>query len=505
MGVCKRAWLYLVRKKLRSGILFFLLFAAGLFLLVGGSVRMGADLACEDIKKSLTSSIDITVKPVDRNEFYDITENENGQEVSIAKKEIFTWEKLEKILDIPGVDGYYIQGSGDTLYTGLESVPGNWAASLQEGYYGEPKSREEEETIQNLQASGRLQTKSLTFHPVYEGKWEPSFLNGALTITEGRNVERTDKKKAVISERIAKKNGLCVGDTISARNYDFVTAELYGSAMEFEIVGIYRMNFKQVYSPETTNEDMIMENMVFCDREIAAWSSMEYHKQHGLLQGILLGKAAEHVGNAKIYVNDPDLLSGVKEQILAVDSVDWSLYDIEYDDTDYRSAAGPLLFVRKLFTAFLVILFAGTLLILCLVLSMWIRGRSYEIGILVSVGTKKRTIFMQIALECGMIAASAFLLAGSVFVPVTEKTKDAVETWFSSSEKEEDYTAVFDMSTNTFEIHKDVPGPIALQHASVWENAVISLSVMFLAVIGAALYVSAKIIVQKPTEILRNR
>ena len=71
--------------------------------------------------------------------------------------------------------------------------------------------------------------------------------------------------------------------------------------------------------------------------------------------------------------------------------------------------------------------------------------------------------------------------------------------------KEEDYTAVFDMSTNTFEIHKDVPGPIALQHASVWENAVISLSVMFLAVIGAALYVSAKIIVQKPTEILRNR
>lgn len=112
---------------------------------------------------------------------------------------------------------------------------------------------------------------------------------------------------------------------------------------------------------------------------------------------------------------------------------------------------------------------------------------------------------MQIALECGMIAVSAFLLAGSVFVPVTEKTKDAVETWFSSSEEEENYTAVFDMSTNTFEIHKDVSGPIALQHASVWENAVISLSVMFLAVIGAALYVSAKIIVQKPTEILRNR
>ena len=100
MGVCKRAWLYLVRKKLRSGILFVLLFAAGLFLLVGGSVRMGADLACEDIKKSLTSSIDITVKPVDRNEFYDITENENGQEVSTAKKEIFTGEKLEQILDI---------------------------------------------------------------------------------------------------------------------------------------------------------------------------------------------------------------------------------------------------------------------------------------------------------------------------------------------------------------------------------------------------------------------
>lgn len=505
MSVWKRARLYLVRKKVRSAFLFLILFFAGTLLLAGAAVRMGADASCEEMRKSLISGIKIQVKLVDRNEFYEITKNEKGQEVSYAKGDIFTRTALEKIMDFEGVSGYYMQRGGYELYTGLETVPGNNAASLKEGYYREPRSKEEAESIEQLNKSARLQAKSLAFHPVAEGKWEPSFLNGALHITEGRNIERTDQRKAVISESIAEKNGLSVGDTITARNYDFVLGELYGSAMELEIVGIYRMNFKQAYSPENTYEDMIMENVAFCDNEIVEWSSEEYHEQQGLLRGILVGKAAEHVGNVRIYVEDPKRLSDIKERILAMDEVDWSLYDMEYDDSDYRAAAGPLLLIRKLFTAFLVILSAGTLIILFLVLSMWIRGRNYEIGILISIGTKKRTIFTQLLLECGAIAAAAFLLAAIASQPVTAGAKHMVEEWFSAPAPQEEYSASFEMSRGTFEIHKAASGPVVLQQAAGRRAVAGLFCVMLPAVMGAALYSAAKIVNQKPKEILTKK
>ncbi len=505
MGVLKRACLYLVRKRARSIVLFFILFFAGVFLVAGTAVRMGASASCEEMKKSLTSGIVIQVKPADSNEFYEITKNENGQEEASARGDIFTQAALEKILDFEGVSGYYTQWGGYILYAGLETAPGRAAASLKEGYYGEPKSKKEEQTIEELNKSAGLQIKSLSFHPVAEGKWEPSFLNGALNITEGRNVEQTDQRKAVISESIAEKNGLKVGDTIKARNYDFVLGELYGNTMEFEIVGIYRMNFKQAYSPENTNEDMIMENVVFCDREIIEWCREEYHEQYGLTMGVLVGKAAEHVGNVRIYAEDPNRLLDIKDRILAMDEVDWSLYDITYDDTDYRASAGPLILIRKLFTAFLVILSAGTLLILLLVFSMWIRGRNYEIGILISVGTKKRTIFAQVLLECGIIAMAAFFTAALVSKPVTTGVKHMAEEWFSVPAAQEEYRVEFDMERDGFEIHKEAMGPVTLRQAAEGREIAALFGMMFLAVMGAALYSSSKIVNQKPKEILMKR
>ena len=344
---------------------------AGVFLVAGTAVRMGASASCEEMKKSLTSGIVIQVKPADSNEFYEVTKNENGQEEASARGDIFTQTELEKILDFEGVSGYYTQWSGYILYAGLETAPGRAAASLKEGYYGEPKSKKEEQTIEELNKSARLQIKSLSFHPVAEGKWEPSFLNGALNITEGRNVEQTDQRKAVISESIAEKNGLKVGDTITARNYDFVLGELYGNIMEFEIVGIYRMNFKQAYSPENTNEDMIMENVVFCDREIIEWCREEYHEQYGLTTGVLVGKAAEE--------------------------------------------------------------------------------------------------------------------------------------WFSVPAAQEEYRVEFDMERDGFEIHKEALGPVTLRQAAEGREIAALFGMMFLAVMGAALYSASKIVNQKPKEILMKR
>lgn len=185
-----------------------------------------------------------------------------------------------------------------------------------------------------------------------------------------------------------------------------------------------------------------------------------------------------------------------------MDEVDWSLYDITYDDTDYRAAAGPLILIRKLFTAFLVILSVGTLLILSLVFSLWIRGRNNEMGILMSVGTKKRMIFAQVLLECGIIAAAAFFVAALAYRPVASGVRHVTEEWLFAPAAEEEYGVEFDMEMDRFEIHREASGFHVLQQNAEWRDMAELFGVMFLAVMGAALHSAVKIVNQKPMEAL---
>lgn len=64
MGVFKRAILYLTRKKMRSILLFLLLFFMGLFMLAGLSIRSGADQAAEEMRKSISSGLEIKMNAV---------------------------------------------------------------------------------------------------------------------------------------------------------------------------------------------------------------------------------------------------------------------------------------------------------------------------------------------------------------------------------------------------------------------------------------------------------
>ncbi|MCQ4762298.1 ABC transporter permease, partial [Alistipes onderdonkii] len=98
----------------------------------------------------------------------------------------------------------------------------------------------EKETIKGLEAS---QIYACGFYPVQEARWQPFFLNGALEISEGRNIKSSDQKKAVISEELADRNKLKIGDKLTISSFNYITGERYGNTLELEIVGIFQMNF----------------------------------------------------------------------------------------------------------------------------------------------------------------------------------------------------------------------------------------------------------------------
>lgn len=507
MGVWRRARLYLFRKKARSVILFLILSVMGIFLLAGVAVRMGADKAAEEVRRNMTSGLVLErIFALNSDDLYTSWYDEDGLEVVDAKAKLFSETVMEEVLKIKGVIGYYVQWSGWDLYTGLELHPGYNTANRDGKEYikaeGTPKNKKEEEWYNDFVKSCKLGSQIMGFHTVIEGKWEPSFLNGALTIVEGRNIETADEKKVVISEEVAQKNNLSVGDTITGRNYEPITSELYGEEIVFEIVGIFRVNFKQPYS-DLTFENEMLENIAFTDRYMDDWVFHEYHMHYsGKIPGYRIGEAKKEIDSARIFVEDPKLLASIREQILSMENVDWQYYTLEMDDTDYKIAAKPLLLIKNLFTVFLAVLFVGMLAVLSLVLSMWIKSRRHEVGILASVGVPKRKILMQFLLECCIIFAAASLFAGILYRPVTRTVADVTANIFSPSGEKEDYKMTYDMSTGTFEVHREISEPVDFSYGITWMTVGWIFFIMLVVVMLAALRSAAQIVSQKPKDIL---
>lgn len=494
----KRAWLYVRRKKARSIWMFMIMFVMGLFVLVGLSVRSSARQAAEEVRKSIRTGIEVKLKAISGDELAETYTNEKGETVIVPKVSLLTKPKLEQLLSIEGIDGFFANKGSDKLYTGLKNHPGFYASVIQQ--YEENRLEDMDETEQKeLVKSCEFSSRANAFYQIQDGRWHPFFTNGALELVEGRHIKLGDIGKAVISEELAEKNGLRIGDTIEAQNYDFITKEKYGDIYKSEVVGIFRINFEQKVSEYTTEQDLL-SNIIFTDEEIGYWSQVEYNTHY--MRDVLARN--ENIGNITFFVEDPLILDEVIERLLEVDTIDWSYYDLTDYDDDYRVAAGPLLSMVRLSTALIAVLVIGALVILSLILSMWIRSREREIGILLSVGVSKMAVVIQLLLECCLIALAAFCLAGLLAKPVTNRVGDALAKAVSPSENTGDYEVKGQEGTWDVVVNKLPKEQIILEYdIAPQTEALVLLAMLLVAVISVAVS-SMRIISQNPGEILRN-
>ena len=449
MGVLKRAYLYITRKKVRSILLFLIFFVTALFLLTGISIKRSAGKAAEDVQKTLKTGLRVesTGKSVTSEEILD----ENGEKVIVYKEPLIREHHIEEILEIEGVSGFYCDNlQRQSEYTGLLLHPGYNSHQLDmiDGKVplDEYTTEEDLEYMRNDRAAYEADTHTNSFLKVYDSEWHPAFVNGAVELVEGRHIRVNDVAKVVISDEIAEKNGLKVGDKIIAHEADIFTGELYGTAYETEIAGIFHINFEQKVQPEWTWEDDILANTFFSTADIWTWSRREYQIQYGY--PVFAPIPDDIVCLMTIYVEDPAYLDTVKEKLLAIDSIDWECYEFGVDDTEYRMAAAPLLSMRKISNLLAVIPVVGMLVILYLVLAIWMRSRAHEVGILSSIGIKKNVLQRQFLIECCSIAAAAFVMALLLSGPVTKLAGDGLQTLFFSSEETEKFEVEIEMGTD---------------------------------------------------------
>ena len=222
-----------------------------------------------------------------------------------------------------------------------------------------------------------------------------NFRSGALTLVSGRHLKPEDRNKAIIHEDLAKANGLKLGSKLKLKGnpYDVDNSRKSTAQTEAEIVGLVRgSNTRQA-----AQRSELFSNTVYTDLDTT----------RALYQ---MNKDNEIYQDANFFVASNADLEKVQKEASAL-KIDWQNYQLSPSTQYLAGITGAISGINSLMSTTKIAAFGFALLILTLVLFLWMNERKKETGVLLSVGTSKRSIFAQYLCELVVTAIPAFILA----------------------------------------------------------------------------------------------
>ena len=181
MGVCRRAALYLARKRGKSLLLFLVFFAVSALLLLCVSVLEGTGQAARELRSSVGASF--TIRP------YAQMTLEEG-EITQAAAPVVSQESIDQILAAAQgqVKAYNTEQYGYAKSQQLHFLPGSG-----------------DNTASNM---GQVTA-------VRDSQLLDMFREEEYTLLEGRHIQPEDQGAILISAELAAENGLAVGDSVT--------------------------------------------------------------------------------------------------------------------------------------------------------------------------------------------------------------------------------------------------------------------------------------------------
>lgn len=231
----------------------------------------------------------------------------------------------------------------------------------------------------------------------YNSQYHELFLSGRFELVEGSHITDDMTNGIIISRELADWNGLKVGDTLTGIYYP----QNNTPAVDMEIVGIFDVvaDKDDQINMYDDSSYYAYSSFVFCSMEAA----------EGLLKG--WGEKGEGVSEAYYYVTDAAQLGNVIKKVQNISSINWNNFKITANDQVYQNISNSLSDTGTLITTLIVVITAVSMVLIVLILSMSIRSRKRETGILLAVGIAKPAVILQYVLETLLIAVVAFPLA----------------------------------------------------------------------------------------------
>ena len=175
---------------------------------------------------------------------------------------------------------------------------------------------------------------------------------------------------------------------------------------EFEIVGIF--DGTEGTSGNALTVDEIPANCGYVD--------------YAGIQDIFKDDYDNGYSQLTIYVEDPVSIQNVYDRISALPELTGKTLKLTIDTDEYDAVSTPLESLQKIVNTTIVIISVVSVVILTLLLTIWIRGRKKEIGILLSIGKSKSDILSQIFLETFTVAVFSFVASIPFSNLIAEKT-----------------------------------------------------------------------------------
>lgn len=399
MSIFNRAYLYIIRKKVRSSILFLIVTLISFFLLSG-------------------SVLNTTVNNISKNLYKDVNFGFNVESADKSNKEIEK-DTLKKIEELKGITSKNYILSKPVTVEGKKVVQEN----------------------QNITLNDEIKNKSnlVMMNGITASKSNIDFKSEVLKLEKGRHIEENDNNKIMIHEKFAELNNVNLGDKIKLAQE--------GKSLELEVVGIYSGEKTNTFNGLSSD---FIENTVYTD----------YNSSQELSNLIANNK----VTSVEYGVEDPTKLDDV---IKSVEDLGLNNLMVSKSNKNYELITSSVESITKITNIIRIGSVVVGVVILSLILMFWVRERTYEIGILLSLGTSKVNLVLQFIVEVLLVTIFGLIIALGIEIATIKYLASNVGSIFSEELPKTIADELMKMSVNGIDIVNLVIVMIAIVIISV--------------------------------------
>ena len=247
---------------------------------------------------------------------------------------------------------------------------------------------------------GSVLDKDITITGVNAYAYISGVQNESIEIKDGTYFDESTENQVMISYEFSELNSLKVGDS-------FVLKNVYSEAdITLTVIGIY-----------DNSSQMADANTIYMNTETAA----QFLNEDGYNDGNY------DVGEVKYYMinsdNAEEFVNKIKEDFpdLAENNL-----TIAVDTSEYDSMSGSIESVGSFATTILIIVIIAAIIIVTLIVTINVKDRRYEMGVLLSLGAHKSNIIGQIVCELVMVGTLGFALASATGTFFADKLGNSI-------------------------------------------------------------------------------
>ena len=368
MDYKKRAGLYLLRKKGKAISIFLLIMVVSTFLISCFSLLTASEKLASDIRGALGAAFYLRAST-------GVVSDENG-EMTVTENHIrITDNEIKRI-----------QNCGNIAY--YNPINYGYAKGEQLTFIHGEKHTEDND----MGAVTALRYSAL----------ETDFVDEVLALAAGRHITEADTNAVLISSEVAAVNGLSVGDKIVLSSSELGEAD-------GEYIDVWSGIRK-----ETVVTIGGIYDILEADANVTATAGRQENRIYASIDVLTQLAASEpsvYTGEVGFYVTDPKTLDEIVSKVQQIEEIDWKTHFIRTNDFQYSKISDSLTSLGDLIKILLACVSIVSAAILTLILTLRIRGRIPEAGILLGAGIPKGEIIKQFLLEVLSVAATAFLFS----------------------------------------------------------------------------------------------